>query len=100
METKKNYPLRIHKSLLPKKNKLQKELFDEKGFLYGFFVFNENDCRAIFSNNDTVLFECTKPTITVMTHLIMRCFSGVFVGYDKELKPIAELCELTFFFNY
>lgn len=89
------WPLRIHKSQLPKKITTDA---DREGFIYGYLIFNERDYKAAFMN-DTLVFECSRPVILVQTHLLVRYSTVVYTGYDKYQKQVGEVCELTFFFN-
>ena len=87
--------LRIHKSQLPKKIKVDA---DKDGFVHGYLIFTERDYKAAFMN-DKLVFECSRPIPIVQTHLLIRYSTVVYTGYDKHQKQIGEVCELTFFFN-
>jgi hypothetical protein len=87
--------LRIHKSQIPKKLKLN---FNKDGWLHGYLIFSEKDYKAVFMN-DTVQFECSRPFVITQTHLLIKYSAVVYTGYDKFQKQVGEICELTFFFN-
>jgi len=88
--------MKIHKSELPKKLKLD---YDSEGFIHGDMIFLKTDNEFVFQEGNKIHLQGTKPIITVSTHIMMRFISGLYVGIDKHGKYILELCEFTMLFK-